>query len=273
MTISILLWLLLAGIAGGFIAGLIGIGGGIIYVFILPEALLQMGCPTEYLPQAIITNSLAAIFFASMSANIQLWKHKNFYLRPVLLVGLSAVVTSWLTYHFIVISPWYNIRIFNLISIVLMLYMLWLTLTSAKKQEGVDHTSINARQYLFAGVCGGIIAALSGLGGGIVIIPILNVILNLGIRKASSISSGAICISSLTMSLLAMSTGPDLGVEWSVGYIMLPLVLLLAVGVIWASPFGVRTAQKISSTQISYIYAFILGVVIIKKVAELWYIA
>ncbi len=65
-------WLLiLLGTLGGALAGLLGIGGGVVYVLILETVLPELGVPTEDLHRFVIANSLACVLFASLSANAE----------------------------------------------------------------------------------------------------------------------------------------------------------------------------------------------------------
>ncbi len=267
------LFLVLAGIIGGFMAGLVGIGGGIIYVFIIPITLRFMGVPDAEIAQYTIANSIFAIFFASSSANYTLIKMNNFYRRPVVIIGLFSIVSSLLTLKFIVNTDWYSVKKFNIVVILLLVYMLIFTLRNAKKKFRFPLTRIKIWQYGLVGLCSGIVASVSGLGGGIVIIPILNSLLKADIKKASSISSGVIMITSFVMTLFSLTETPRYPFDnYNLGYIVFPVGLTLAAGVVFSSAYGVRTAAKLNPRTISYIYASILGMVIVKKLIELIFI-
>ena len=267
------LYLFLAGLVGGFVAGLVGIGGGIVYIFIIPLALRFMGAPEQEIAQYTIANSIFAIFFASASVNYTQIKMKNFYLRPVLIIGAFAVVSSLLTLQFIVNTSWYSVKVFNIVVIILLFYMLAFTLFSAKKNYRFPLDKLKIWHYALVGLTSGVVASVSGLGGGIVIIPMLNTLMKIDIKKASSVSSGVIMISAIVMTLFNMlETTRSSFQNYNIGYIVFPVVFALAAGVILASGFGVRTAAKLSSKNISYIYAFFLTIVIFKKVIELIYV-
>ena len=266
-------FLLLAGILGGFMAGLVGIGGGIVYVFVIPISLRFMGVPEAEIAQYTIANSIFAIFFASASANYTLIKMNNFYYRPVLIIGLFSIVTSLLTLQFVVNTAWFNVKIFNLIVIVLLIYMLFFTLLNASKKFRFPLKKLKIWQFGLVGLSSGVVASVSGLGGGIVIIPILNSVFKADIKKASSISSGVIMVTSLVMTLFSLTQATRFPFQnYNLGYIVFPVGLALVAGVIFSSPFGVKTAAKLSPKTISYIYASILGIVIVKKVIELIFV-
>ncbi len=266
-------FLLIAGILGGFMAGLVGIGGGIVYVFVIPIALRFMGVPDAEIAQYTIANSIFAIFFAATSANYTLIKMNNFYYRPVLIIGLFSVVTSLLTLQFVVNTAWFNVKIFNIVVISLLTYMLIFTLMNASKKFRVPLNKIKIWQFGLIGLSSGVVASVSGLGGGIVIIPMLNSLFKADIKKASSVSSGVIMITSLVMTLFSMSQTTRFPFQnYNLGYIVFPVGLALVAGVVFSSPYGVRTAAKLSPKTISYIYAFFLGIVIVKKVIELIFV-
>ena len=56
---------------------------------------------------------------------------------------------------------------------------------------------------------------------------------------------------------------------YNMGYIIFPIALTLSLGVVVASPFGVRIGRRLTSSTISYIYAGFLIIVIFKKIVEL----
>jgi uncharacterized protein len=266
------LYLFIAGLIGGFIAGLVGIGGGVVYVFIIPISLIYIGVPKSELVQYTIANSIFAIFFASASANYMLIRLNLFYRKEVLIISISAIISSLLTLNFIVNRSWYSLRLFNIVIVILLLYMLFSTLRSAKKVFVFPLDSLKKWKLGIVGMAGGSISALSGLGGGIVIIPILNSFMKIDIRKASSISSGVIMITALMMTVYNLFEKPAHEFKaYNMGYIIFPIALTLSLGVVLASPFGVRIGRKLSSSTISYIYACFLIIVIFKKIIELFH--
>ena len=84
--------LILSGLIGGFLAGMLGVGGGIIYILILPSALSNAGVCDEQLVAYTIANSLFAIFIASFSANIRSILNNTFMYKEVLSIGVLNVI-------------------------------------------------------------------------------------------------------------------------------------------------------------------------------------
>jgi uncharacterized membrane protein YfcA len=56
---------------------------------------------------------------------------------------------------------------------------------------------------------------------------------------------------------------------YNVGYVIFPVVLALSLGVVIASPFGVKAGSLLSSRVISYLFSFFLGLVILRKIIEI----
>lgn len=265
------LLLFLMGLTGGFLAGLIGIGGGVMYVLVLPYLLNQMGFPSNEIVQLTIANSIFGTMFAAMAGNIALWKRGEFYWKEVLIIGSFGTLISLLVLYFFVNTGAYQKTEFNIIVIVLMVFIIWRTLNQVKvtRIDGEEKPS-GLLGYGLIGSSAGAVAALSGLGGGTVIIPILNTGLNMTMQKAKSISLGVIFITSLSLTIMNMLSVTSFGaLNKTTGYIVWPLALILSLGVVIASPFGVSIARKLSSKTISYIFVVFVMVVIADKLIQL----
>lgn len=262
--------LFVVGLLGGFLSGLIGIGGGVIYVFILEIVFIEMGILPQEIPQFTIANSMFAIFFTSLSANITLIKIKQFYLKTVLLIASGSIVTSLLVLEFVVNTSWFSKEKFNYILIVLLFYML-IRIFLEKQEIGFEKEieQIKKPFWVISGMAAGCIASLSGLGGGIVMMPIFTSFLKLNIKKAKSISLGVICITALMITFSNFLEIPKSNVPtFSQGIIIFPVALLLSLGII-SAPLGVKFAQKWSSKTIKIIYIIFLTLFIVKKIVNI----
>ncbi|WP_339698905.1 sulfite exporter TauE/SafE family protein [uncultured Roseivirga sp.] len=263
--------LFIMGLLGGFLAGLIGVGGGVIYILILPYVLLNMGYPDTEIVQFTIANSLVGTMFAALSGNVALIMKKEFFWKEVLIVGLFGIFISLLVLQFVVQTDWYQRDKFNVVIILLMSFVVFRTLKSNRASNfESEEKQATKGQLGVVGALAGSISALSGLGGGVVIIPILNLRFKQSMRKAKSISLGVIFITSMVMSISNLLAKPMTNINGqNIGYVVWPLVLVLSLGVIIGSPYGVRIARKLSNRTISYIFVSFLGVVIIDKLIQL----
>lgn len=256
--------LLAAGIIGGYMSGLLGIGGGIIYIFVIPYALHFWNIPEQWHAQVIIANSLAAIFFSSLAANYTHYKKKYYYPRPILIIGMASIVASWLSLNYYINTDLFSMKIFLCCLIVLLLYMLVLTLKGSFIPANHSIQRVPFWGLLLIGFFSGLVAAASGLGGGIVVIPLLNRFFGINIRKAGAISMGVIMLTSLAITLINLNTSIP-GMTGMVGLIIPTICIALSVSVLITSPLGVSAAHKLNPRWISLIYAGFLFLVIVDK--------
>lgn len=265
------IFIFLAGLGGGFLAGLLGIGGGVIYILILPLALREVGVAEQEIAQYVIANSIFGTMAASLFGSITLIRDNDFYWKDVATVGFSGVVISYLLLFFFVNTPYYSESTFNIAVIVFLVLILFTSFNKSRYQLFFKNPVSNHKAwYIFTGGTAGAMAALSGLGGGTVVVPLLKSGLHMDIKRAKSISLGVILITSALMTLFNMLDEPAHVFQGSsLGYIVFPVVIPLSVGVVLSSPLGVKVSNKISSRIISYIFAGFLLLVIARKIIAL----
>lgn len=265
-----LIWLILAGIGGGILAGLLGIGGGIIYVLVLPYALTKAEVSSELLAQFTIANSIFGVLFASLASNILNIRNHDFYPRESLWVGLPGAFFSILVLATIVSSSWYSISFFYVLLILFLLFMLVSLYVQDKETQKKDLSKNREARLGFAGIIGGSLASLTGLGGGAAVVPILTTQLHLDIKMARSISLAMIFITSLTLTAFNLFTFPGISrLPYQSGFIYFPVAIPLTIGVLIGSPIGNRMGRFFSSATIKVLFSILIIVVIIEKLIYL----
>jgi len=132
-----------------------------------------------------------------------------------------------------------------------------------------DETKPSMFKFSFTGLLTGVIAGLSGLGGGVIMIPLFTQYLKMGIKKSASISIGVIPIMMIPMILLYGSYDPIHveGSQW--GYILPGMFFPLVGGLLFAAPLGVTVGQKSSSKRLKIIFAVLIVAVIIKTIGNI----
>ncbi len=272
MTAGELVLLFLGGCMGGLLAGLLGIGGGLIFVLIFTNYLAAVNAPEATMAHYIVANSMFAIFFAGVSGSIKHYQNGNFYLRPVAISGVSASAASLITSYLITSGTWYDKEVFSVVFIAITSYVAYQILTG-KDRTGADDRPERSSfgTLLIIGGLGGILAALSGVGGGVIMVPMLTRLLHINIKKATAISLGVITVMALVSTGYAMLV-PEavIDIPHAYGLIILPMVLPVAAGCVICSPFGVTLAKKIPHQTIKVIFAFFLVIVILNMIYKLW---
>lgn len=264
--INIIILVLLGGL-GGLLAGLLGIGGGIIYVLIFDYFLHKLGVPDDLIVPSIIANSMFAILFAGLSGSYKQWKNKNFFPSEMITTGLAASVSSIAFSYIISQGSWYTKEKFSIVFIILLVLIAVRLFTQRKKTESVEHTKPTLYALSITGLISGTIAAFSGIGGGVIIVPILTDVIKMPIKKATSISLGVISIMAMFTSIyngMASTASSSHG-----SLLVFSLALPVALGSLIASPIGVSISNKLKPTQIRIILIIFLLVVISKMLIAL----
>ncbi|MFY0674526.1 MAG: sulfite exporter TauE/SafE family protein [Bacteroidia bacterium] len=260
--------LIIAGLFGGFLAGLLGVGGGVIFVFVLSLYFESIGIAGDELPRYLISNSIFATFFAGVSSSLKNRKLQSFHFKEVLLCAVPGAISALIITYFVTNFNWYTRQKFTLFFVFLLLFFFFRLLKKQKEPTISDlNEQVNGVGISLIGALSGVVSALSGLGGGVIMVPLLSQVLKLPIRKASSISLGVIPFFALSMSLFYGLSGEPLEtVKYSLGYLVFPAAIPLALGVIIAAPFGVKTASKLPARVIKIMFATLLAVVALKMI-------
>jgi uncharacterized membrane protein YfcA len=143
-----------------------------------------------------------------------------------------------------------------------------------------ENTSTLSR--LLVGFFAGTVVSLSGLGGGIVMVPLFRMILKLPVKKATALSLSVVPLLSVfpIMQYLSISDAPLLSnavlptlntmklfqTQYLVGLFYIPMAL----GVVVFSSFGQKTALKTPTPIIRFIFALLSGIILIKTLYELF---
>lgn len=261
--------LFLSGIIGGLIAGLLGLGGGIFYIIILPFIIQWYGIPAEESSAFVVANSLLGICIASGSSMITAFSKLKTYIKESLIIGIPAIIISLLTTHFIVHSDWFSKELFNGFVIFLMIFILFQMIAKTKKTT--ENAKLNIEIPVFPGAIGGsisgFISALSGLGGGIIIIPLLQIKFKQSQQKSKLISLTIIFLSSLLLSIQNLISETNIKSEEinQIGYILPSIAIPIIFGVVIGGPLGIRWSSKMNDKTINRIFIAFVFIILIEK--------
>jgi uncharacterized membrane protein YfcA len=249
------------GFVGGFLAGMLGVGGGIVFVPIFQEMVRFHDVQSDKVPY-ILANSLAIVFVIGISATIKQYKLKNTNLRASLITGLFAVISSLSISFGIqylgINDPVLFRYIFATILVITALRMLYGQSKNKPEIEQVNMPPMG--KFIPAGLFAGVVTSLTGLGGGVVMVPYFNKILKLPIKFSTGLSLSVIPLIALPLLLFYTFNKPMLAIQHlQTGYIVWIIVLPIIIAAIIAAPYGVKFAQKLSSKTLTRIFlAFII---------------
>ncbi len=263
--------LLLAGLISGLLAGLTGIGTGIIMLTVIPFALRANNIPEAYFVSLTIANTVFATMMSSLVNVVSSIRPQGFYKKETIWISLSAMAVAFIAFETIVKSPYYSKPLFNTI-IIIYLIAIVVQVFRKLKLSNVLAEKITKGKMIVTGTAAGLVAALTGLGGGTVIVPLLNLWMRIDIKKAKTISFAIIFAISLLLSINNIFLEPASGIEGTVGLILLPVIIPLGIGVVIGSPLGVFLGEKLSSKSITIIFLVMTTIVILEKILGMFFI-
>jgi len=244
----------LTGLLAGFMAGLLGIGGGFIVVPLLLIILPYVGIDASLLAHVAIGTSLACICITSISSSFAhnrrhaiVW-HLLKPIVPGLIVG--AIIGSQLAG---VIQGELLVLIFISGALATAIYLL----TDHDKQKENIHTA-NIIYFFYAKISG-IIASLIGIGGGSLISPFL-VYRGQSMRKAVGTAAACGFPIALVGSIGYIYTGwfATSKIEYTSGYVYWPAFLGIVIFSALSAPLGAKIAHHISEKRLKQLFATFL---------------
>jgi len=263
---------LIFGAFAGMLAGLLGIGGGVILVPILSFIFPKLGLPMELVMQVSLGTSIGCTFFSMISSTVGHFKHGKvnlavFYkLLPGLVIGgaLGPIIAHNLDYHSLK-------NLFAVLLFLISLKMLFEDIAKRrkrnKKQTGENifeekPKKIHFDNILFlilSGVTISTISALLGIGGGILLLSLFSF---MNIRMKESVGTAAICGVAINFIALIGYIVSGLQVmpnyKLYLGYIYLPALLAISLTSVIFAQISAYQVQKIPGKKLKQILAGVL---------------
>jgi len=246
----------------GFLAGLLGIGGGLIIVPALVYLLPLINIDAQLVMPMALATSLASIVVTSFSAALVHHQQKNIP-WPLAKMLMVFVATGALVGAYIAstLSAKVLTTFFASTVIVLAIYML----LSIKTES--SHSMPNQLVLRVLGGFTGILASLMGIAGGVILIPILSY-LGLPLRKSVGVATvcGVIVAIFGSIGYIINGWGQAQLPAWSFGYIYLPALLGIVLSSSIFARYGVKLATELPVAKLKKFFAVFLFLVAIKMI-------
>jgi uncharacterized membrane protein YfcA len=246
--------LLAMGAFGGFAAGLLGIGGGMIMVPFMTMVLTASGVSDALVVHMAIATALATIMFTSLSSVRAHHKHGAVIWRIVKLLAPGIVAGSML-------GPWIGKQMNT--STLAWFFGAFVTFSATQmlinKKPAAARDLPGAPGLFAAGGLIGVLAGLVGAGGAFISVPFMA---RCGVRIHNAVATSAalgfpIALAGTLANVFYGWGEPGLP-EYALGYIYVPALLIIVVASITMAPLGARTAHRMPVRQLQKVFALIL---------------
>ena len=249
--------LLALGCATGFLAGLLGIGGGMLMVPFITAILSHRGVVPALAVKMAIATSMATIVFTSLSSVRA--HHRRGAVRWDLVATLAPgiVLMGLVTGAFI----------FPLVKGAALALLFALFVGYSATQMLIDRKPAPSRQLpgpagrLAAGGAIGLLSGLVGAGGGFVSVPFMTWC-NVRIHNAIATSAALgfpIALASTAGNLIGGRALPP-ALPGAFGYLYLPALAVISVASVLLAPVGARAAHALDVRQLKRVFALLLYV-------------
>jgi uncharacterized membrane protein YfcA len=255
--LHVILELVVLGICTGFLAGLLGIGGGMVMVPFLTILLSNKGVTADLAVKMAIATSMATIIFTSISSVRA--HHKRGAVRWDLVKGLAPGIVLG--------SVMASVGVFAMLKGASLAIFFGLFVGFSATQMFLDKKPAPARQMPgFGGqlAAGGVIGFLSGLvgaGGGFISVPFMTWC-NVAIHNA--VATSAALGFPIAVANVAGYVFSGLSVEnlpsGAFGYIWVPALVVIAACSVFTAPLGAKAAHNLPVKKLKRLFASILYV-------------
>lgn len=260
MHVSILLIYIAVGVIAGILAGLLGIGGGLVIVPMLVYCFTIQGIDHVHLMHLALGTSMASIVFTSVSSFIAHHKKGAVEWSVVkritggIVIGtfIGAWLASWLSSGFL--KGFF----------VIFLYYVAVQLILDKKPQASREFPGPVGMSSAGGIIG-LISSLVGIGGGSLSVPFM-IWCNLPVHNAIGTASAIgfpIAVAG-TLGYLASGFHKSLLPAYSVGFVYLPALVGIVMASVVTAPLGAKLAHSLPVPRLKRIFAILLFVVATK---------
>ncbi|MBK9099636.1 MAG: sulfite exporter TauE/SafE family protein [bacterium] len=254
---------LISGFFSGILIGMLGIGGGLVFVPLLYFSLPLLGIESSSLAYFTIGTSLFTGAIAVSNSAILHIRANNYLKRPSVLISIGALVTASIAPFFVVKVESKTLEI--IFASVLFIVLISILLESKDRKWLVLSNPLSEKYYIPLGLFVGVFSAFIGLGGGVIYLPALMNLFLVEPRKAVGTSSVIAAVTMLTSTISYLFQSADsVTPAGTLGFIVLAAAIPLGIGAIIGSFFGVRLALVSSNFLIKKLFAGIILLAIIR---------
>ena len=263
--IPFLLYIILGSIAG-LLAGLLGIGGGLLIVPVLTIIFTHLSMPHDYILHMALGTSLSSILFTSVSSVIAHNKRKA-VIWPVVLKITPGIIAGTLTGTWVasMLSTNFLKGFFG----VFLLYVGTQMLIGIKPKPTRDIPE--APGMFAAGGIIGIFSSLVGIGGGTLSVPFLSWC-NTQMHKAigTSAAIGFPIAAAGAAGYILNGLGTEGLPAYTLGFVNLKALLGIVITSVLTAPVGAKLAHSLPVDKLKKTFAVLLYVLGVRMLISIF---
>jgi uncharacterized membrane protein YfcA len=272
VSVGVIAALLGVGLAAGFTAGLVGVGGGVIIVPLLYFFYAHpTGSGAQVPPslQAVVSHatSLLVIVPTTMMGAVTYQRARLVAWRAVVPLAVGAVVAAVAGAE---LAPHLPAELLKVLFGGVLLYSA-LRLLGRRPATAQAHERVALPFLLASGAAIGLVSSLLGVGGGIVAIPVLIHLVGLEIRKVAATSIAIIVFTAMAGVVAYMVSGVPGAAGMppgSVGYVHVAAAFPILLASTFMAPVGARVNQRLNTRALRALFAVVFLLLAVYLVVE-----
>ena len=252
--LQLIVELLLLGSATGFLAGLLGIGGGMLMVPFITFILGAKGFPQDYIVKMAVATSLATICFTSLSS-VRAHHRRGAVLWPIVrLLTPGILLGSLIGAQVAVALPGKTLTILFAFFVAFSATQMFLD-----RKPKPSRTLPGRLGTLGMGGLIGMVSSLVGAGGAFISVPFMTWC-NVKIHDAvgTSAALGFPIALAGTLGYIWAGQGLPQMPPGSMGYLYLPGLFVISLASMCTAPLGARTAHRMDIRPLKKVFAAVL---------------
>ncbi|MWJ27689.1 TSUP family transporter [Halomonas sp. ZH2S] len=245
------------GAAAGTLAGLFGVGGGLIIVPALAFAFTLQGMAPEIIMHLAVGTSLATIVVTATSSALGHFRKGSLY-RPWFLALLPGLMLGAVGGVFVA-DTLSSTVLGTLFGVFVLLVAVKMALGLAPKPGSIAPGKLG--MGFAGGVIGGV-SALFGIGGGTLAVPWLS---RCGATMTQAVGTSAACGLPIALfgalTFIVVGWGHPLLPDWASGFVMWPAFLGIVIASVPFAHLGVKLAHVLPARVLRLAFAGLLAIV------------